>query len=84
MRYANIATVMVHGRNELHLRFNNDADLRTAYDEVTREWMLDKALTRILNHKAAVEQELFDMARGKLPMPDAAKLHELAMKLGGC
>jgi len=36
MRLANIATVLVHGRNELHLKFNNDADLRAAYDEITQ------------------------------------------------
>lgn len=35
MRLANIATVMVHGRNELHLKFNNDEDLREAYREIT-------------------------------------------------
>jgi hypothetical protein len=36
IRLANIATVMVRGRNELHLKFNNDQDLREAYAEITR------------------------------------------------
>jgi hypothetical protein len=36
MRLANIATVLVHGRNELHLKFNSDADLRAAYEEITQ------------------------------------------------
>lgn len=47
-----------------------------------RASQLDAMLTKILNRRVAVEQELFDMAAGKKPMPDAAKLRELAMKLG--
>lgn len=47
-----------------------------------RAAQLDAMLTKILNRRVAVEQELFDMAAGKKPMPDAAKLRELAMKLG--
>jgi hypothetical protein len=36
IKLSNIATVMVHGRNELHLKFNNDTDLRDAYAEITK------------------------------------------------
>jgi len=31
---ASRATVLVHGRNELHLKFNTDAELRQAYEEI--------------------------------------------------
>lgn len=47
-----------------------------------RARMLDQMLTQVLNRRVSVEQELFDMAAGKKPMPDAAKLRELANKLG--
>lgn len=50
--------------------------------EVTEPAQLDKLLTQVLNSRVKVEQELFDMAAGKKPMPDAAKLRELAVKLG--
>lgn len=43
---------------------------------------LDALLTRIINRRVTVEQQLFDMAAGKLPMPDKDKLRELAMYLG--
>lgn len=43
---------------------------------------LDALLTKVLNSRVGVEQELFDMAAGKKPMPDAAKLRELAVRLG--
>ncbi|NDZ11541.1 hypothetical protein C7T35_01170 [Variovorax sp. WS11] len=43
---------------------------------------LDKLLTAHINRSVYVEQELFNMAAGKKPMPDAAKLRELANKLG--
>lgn len=36
MRLSNIGTVLVHGRNELHLKFNNDKDLKQAYVEITQ------------------------------------------------
>lgn len=35
-----------------------------------------------LNRRVAVEQELFDCASGKRPLPDAAKCRELALRLG--
>lgn len=43
---------------------------------------LDAMLTRILERRAAVEQELLDMANGKEPMPDTLKLRQLARALG--
>lgn len=43
---------------------------------------LDALLTKIINRRATIEQELFDMAAGKLPMPDAVKLRDMAMRLG--
>lgn len=43
---------------------------------------LDATLTKVINRRATIEQELFDMAAGKLPMPDAAKLRDMAMRLG--
>ena len=43
---------------------------------------LDALLTRIINRRVAVEQQLFDMAAGKLPMPDKDKVRELAVYLG--
>jgi hypothetical protein len=36
MKLSNIATVLVRGRKELHLKFNNDSDLRDAYVEITK------------------------------------------------
>ena len=38
---------------------------------------LDAMLCDAFKRRAAVEQALYDMAAGKLPMPDAAKLREL-------
>lgn len=35
-----------------------------------------------LNRRVKVEQHLFDCARGKKPLPDAAKCRELALFLG--
>ncbi len=35
-----------------------------------------------LNARADVETYLYDAARGKKPLPDAAKCRELAIKLG--
>ncbi len=43
---------------------------------------LDALLTQIINRRVVVEQQLFDMAAGKLPMPDKDKLRELAVYLG--
>lgn len=43
---------------------------------------LDALLTQILTRRASVEQELFDMAAGKKPMPDADALRALALRLG--
>lgn len=36
LNLANIATVKVQGRNELHLKFNNDLDMAEAYARITR------------------------------------------------
>lgn len=36
LKLANIATVKVNGRNELHLKFNNEDELREAYCRITR------------------------------------------------
>lgn len=43
---------------------------------------LDALLCAVFRRRSVVEQALFDMAAGKLPMPDAAKLRELAGFLG--
>lgn len=43
---------------------------------------LDTMLRDAFKRRAAVEQALYDMAAGKLPMPDPAKLRELAQHLG--
>lgn len=43
---------------------------------------LDATLAKVINRRATIEQELFDMAAGKLPMPDAVKLRDMAMRLG--
>lgn len=43
---------------------------------------LDALLTKVINRRATIEQELFDMAAGKRPMPDAKALFDLAMRLG--
>jgi hypothetical protein len=36
LRLANIATVKVHGKLELHLKFANEMDLLEAYARITR------------------------------------------------
>lgn len=46
----------------------------------TRDW-LDAMLCDAIKRRSAVEQALYDMAGGKVPMPDAAKLRELARQL---
>jgi hypothetical protein len=43
---------------------------------------LDAVLCASFKRRVAVEQALLDMAAGKLPMPDATKLRELAQHLG--
>jgi len=43
---------------------------------------LDAMLCEAFKRRAAVEQALYDMAAGKLPMPDKAKLREHAQRLG--
>ena len=43
---------------------------------------LDAMLCDAFRRRGTVEQALYDMAAGKLPMPDAAKLRELAQHLG--
>jgi hypothetical protein len=43
-------------------------------------WLRDYEIS--LNRRAEVEQELFDMARGKRPLPDAEQCRKLAIRLG--
>jgi hypothetical protein len=48
--------------------------------EVMREH--DAKWTAMLNRRVAVEQLMFDAARGKRPMPTAQELREWALRLG--
>lgn len=43
-------------------------------------WLRD--YEKSLNRRAQVEQELFDVANGKRPLPDRDKCRELALRLG--
>lgn len=43
---------------------------------------LDAMLTSIFTRRVQVEDALMKMAEGKLPLPDAEKCRELALKLG--
>ena len=43
---------------------------------------LDDMITRIFARRVHIEDALMKMAEGKLPLPDAAKCRELALKLG--
>ena len=45
-------------------------------------WMWLREYEISLNRRAEVEQELFDAARGKRPLPDAEQCRKLAVRLG--
>lgn len=62
-------------------RKHTEAEAPTSCTCPTRD-ALDAMLVDTFKRRAVVEQSLFDMAAGKLPMPDAAKLREMAIYLG--
>lgn len=49
--------------------------------EITKE-MLDKTLTSRLQRTGEIEQVLFDMANGKLPLPSQQDCRVMALRLG--
>lgn len=60
-------------------RSSNFADDTQADQKIAR---LDALLCAAFKRRSTVEQALYDMASGKVPMPDAAKLRALALHLG--
>lgn len=81
---ANIATVMVHGRNELHLKFNNDADLREAYAEITkREPYNLEARAKVEAHFGLTEAQARSIVEAAHKRPAPTTLHSLVEKWRG-
>lgn len=46
------------------------------------QWRFLRHAGRMLNRRVEVEQELFDCAHGKRPLPDAAQCRQWALRLG--